>query len=64
MLHLGTEGVTKVDTDPKARFESFKVTPSNDSVLCVYAPSGRSTSEQLARGRFIWKIKMREMKTK
>ena len=64
MLHLGPEGITEVDTDPKVRFESFKVTPSNDSVLCVYAPSGRSTREQLARGRFIWKIKMREIKTK
>ena len=31
---------------------SFKVTPSNDKVLCVYAPSGYSTREQLARGRF------------
>ena len=31
---------------------SFKVTPSNDRVLCVYAPSGYSTREQLARGRF------------
>ena len=31
---------------------SFKVTPSNDKVLCVYAPLGHSTREQLARGRF------------
>ena len=37
LLHLGLEGVTKVDTDPKGRFTSFKVTPSNDRVLCVYA---------------------------
>ena len=46
------EGVTEVDTDPKERFVSFKVTPSNDKVLCVYAPLGHSTREQLARGRF------------
>ena len=31
---------------------SFKVTLSNDRVLCVYAPSGNSTREQLASGRF------------
>ena len=31
---------------------SFKLTPSNDRVLCVYAPSGYNTREQLDRGRF------------
>ena len=31
---------------------SFKVTVSNDRVLCIYAPSGDSTREQLARGSF------------
>ena len=31
---------------------SFKVTPSNDRVLWVYAPSGQSTKEQLVGGRF------------
>ena len=31
---------------------SFKVTPSNDRVLCFYDPSGHSTREQLARGYF------------
>ena len=46
------EGNTEVDTDPKERFVSIKVTPSNDRVLCVYASSGYSTREQLARGRF------------
>ena len=30
----------------------FEVTLSNDRVLCVYVPSGYSTREQLARGRF------------
>ena len=33
----------KVDTDPKGRFVSFKFTPSNNRVLCVYAPSWYST---------------------
>ena len=51
LLHLGPEGVTELDTDPKGRFVSFKVTPSNDRVLCVYARSGHSTREQLSRGR-------------
>ena len=37
LLHLGLEGVTEVDTDPKRRFVSFKVTPSNNRVLRVYA---------------------------
>ena len=31
---------------------SFKFTPSNDRILCVYAPSGYSTREQLDRGHF------------
>ena len=53
LLHLGLEGVTEVDTDPKGRFADFKVTLSNDRVLCVYAPSGDSTREQLARGSFL-----------
>ena len=52
LLHLGPEGITEVKTDPKGRFMSFKATPSNDRVLCVYAPPGYSTREQLTRGRF------------
>ena len=40
---LDLEGITDVDTDPKGRFVSFKVTPSNESSLC--APSGYSTRE-------------------
>ena len=39
-------------TDPKGRFLSFKITPSDDRVFCVYAPSGHSTRKQLTRGRF------------
>ena len=49
VLHLGLEGITEVDSNTKGRFESFKVTPSNDKVICVYAPSGYSTREQLTR---------------
>ena len=50
LLHLGLEGVTEVDTDPRDRFVSFKVTTSNES--SVYAPSGYSTIEQLAKWYF------------
>ena len=49
----------KVDNDPKGRFVSFKFTPSNDRVLCVYAPSGYSTREQLDRG-----VSLKEKKNK
>ena len=35
LLHLGLEGITEVDTDPKGWFVSFKVTPSNYRVLFV-----------------------------
>ena len=37
-LHPGLEGVTEVDTDPKGIFVSFKVTFSNNGVLCFCAP--------------------------
>ena len=30
LLHPGLEGVTELDTDPKRRIASFKVTSSND----------------------------------
>ena len=33
MLQLNPEGMTEVDTDPKGRFVSFKVTTSNESSL-------------------------------
>ena len=42
----------KIDTDAKGRFVSFKFTPSNDRVLCVYVPWGYSTRDQLDRGCF------------
>ena len=69
LLHLGLEGFNDVDTDPKARFLSFKVTPYNDRVFCVYAlgiAPGNSCLEgvSLKDYKIIWKIKMKEMKTK
>ena len=69
LLHLGLQGVTEIDTDPKRRFVSFDVTPFNDRVLCVYAlgiAPGSSCLEgiPLKDYKIIWKIKIREMKTK
>ena len=67
LLHLGLEGVTEVDTDPKGRLMSFNATPSNDRVLCVYAVGiapGKSSLEgvSLKDYNIICKIKMRDMK--
>ena len=69
LLYLGIEGVTEVDTDPKGRFASFKVTPSNERVLYVYA-LGKLPRNSCLEGvslknyKIIWNIKMREMITK
>ena len=69
LLHLGLEGVTEVDTDPKERFISFKVTTSNEVSLFVPLQGIAPESSWLG-GAFlkyykkICKIKMREMKTK
>ena len=69
LLYLGLEGVTEVDTDPKERFVSFKVTTSNESSLFVPLQSIAAESSWLG-GAFlkdyknICKIKMRKMKTK
>ena len=52
LLYQGFDDVMDVDTDPKGRFVSFKVSPSNDRVLCIYAPSGHSNRERLASGCF------------
>ena len=35
LLHLGLEGFSEVDTDPKRRFVSFKSALSNDRVLLL-----------------------------
>ena len=51
-LHPGLEDVTEVGTDPKGRFVPFKITLSNNRVLCVCAPSEHCTREQLTKGRF------------
>ena len=56
-LHPGLEGVTEVDTDPKERFVSFKITLSNNRFLCVCAPSGHCTREQLIKGRFFEELR-------
>ena len=69
LLHLGLEGVTGVDTDPKKRFVSFKVTTSNESFLFAPLQSIAPESSWLG-GAFLknyknmCKIKMREMKAK
>ena len=55
-LHPGHEGVTEVDTDPKGRFVSSKVTFSNNRVLCFCAPSRHNTREQLVRGLFFERL--------
>ena len=66
LIQPSFEGVTDVDTDSKRRFVSFKVTPSNERVLSVYADSGHNTVEQLSRGislkdfKIIWKMKVRD----
>ena len=52
LLHLGLEDVAEVDTDPRERFKSLKVTPSNDRVLCFYTSSRYSTREQLVKESF------------
>ena len=44
---MGLEGVAEVDTDPKERFVSFKVTTSNDSSLFVPLQSIASESSWL-----------------
>ena len=58
LLRLGLE----IGIDPKGRVVSFRVTPSTDRVLYLYAPSGYSTWEQLAREclfkglqKYLWK---------
>ena len=50
-LHLGLEGVTEADSEVD-RFVSFKVTPSNGRVLCVYVASGHNTRQRLALQHF------------
>ena len=69
ILHLGLEGTTGVDTDPKERFVSCKITTSNENSLFVPLQGIAPESSWLG-GAFlkdyknICKIKMREMKAK
>ena len=64
LLHLSLEGVTEVDTDPKERFVSFKVTTSDESSL--FEPLQGIAPESSWLGgvvlkdyKFISKIKMK-----
>ena len=60
LLHLGLEGVTEVDTDPKGRFVSLMVTP----FIVVTPENSCLDGVSLKDYKIIWKIKMRVMKTK
>ena len=69
LLHLSLEGVTEVDTDPKGRFVSFKVTNSNESSLFVplqgIAPENTWLGGAFLKDyKIMCKIKMREIKSK
>ena len=69
-LHRGLEGVTEVDIDPKGRFVSFKVTLSNNRVLCFVPLKGIKPESSWLKGvslkdyKITWKINVREIKTK
>ena len=71
LLHLSLEGIPEVVTDPKGEFVSFKVTPLPlMTELSVFMSlqgivPGNSWLEGLFLKdyKFIWKTKMREMKT-
>ena len=53
LLYRHLEGVIDDDTDPKEGLISFKITSSDDGVLCVYSPSRHNTKEQLSKGHFL-----------
>ena len=66
LLHLGLEGITEVDTDPKGWFVSFKVTPSM-KVLFVplqgIAPENSCLGDAFLKDyKTICKIKKRKWK--
>ena len=69
-LYWGLEGITEVDTDPKVRFVSLKVTPLITE-SSIFVPLQGITSESswledvsLKDYKIIWKINVRELKTK
>ena len=69
LFYLDLGGVTEVDTDPKGRVPSFTFTPSNESFMIVpfqgIAPDNSWLGGAFLKGyQIIWKIKMREMKSK
>ena len=72
LLHPDLEGITEVDTDPKVGFVSIKVTPLLlMTEFSMFMPlQGIASGNSWLRGvsvknyKVIWKIKMREMKTK
>ena len=61
LLHLGLEGVTEVDTHPKERFVSFKVTTSNEGSLFVPLQSVAPESSSLG-GAFLKYYKNKKAK--
>ena len=68
LLHLGLEGVTEVDNDPKERFVSLRLLPL---IRVLFGPlQGIAPESSWLGGAFskdyknMCKIKMREMKTK
>ena len=65
-LHPGLEGVTEVDTDQKGSFVSFKANLSNNRVLLqsITPKSSWLKGVSLKDYKIIWKINVREMKTK
>ena len=72
LLHSGLEDTTEVETDQKGGFVSFKVTPLPlMTKFSMFMPlqgivPGNSWLEgvSLKDYKIIWKIEMREMKTK
>ena len=69
LLDLSLECVTEVNTDPKGRFVSFKVTTSNE--ISLFVPLQGKAPENIWQGvaflkgyKIVCKIKKREMKTK
>ena len=69
-FHPGLEGATEVDIDPKGIFVSFKVTLSNNRVLCFVALKAITPESSWLKGvslkdyKIIWKINVRGIKTK
>ena len=72
LLHSVLEGTTEVDTDPKRGFVSFNVSPLPlMTVFSVFMPlqgivpgNGWLGGISLKDYKIIWKIEMKEMKTK